>query len=94
MPQEFKLVSDFRPTGDQPQAIEDLTKGLRSGFRGCLGSGFRLSGGCLQDHWRDRELTRDARSDRRSEQADHSETEAIWHDASNAGSPDRQVKSI
>src|SRR3989344_4149001 len=24
----FKLVSDFKPTGDQPQAIEKLTKGL------------------------------------------------------------------
>ena len=24
---KFKLVSDFKPTGDQPQAIEKLTKG-------------------------------------------------------------------
>ena len=26
---KFKLVSDFKPTGDQPQAIEKLTKGLK-----------------------------------------------------------------
>ena len=25
----FKLVSDFKPTGDQPQAIEKLTQGLK-----------------------------------------------------------------
>jgi excinuclease ABC subunit B len=28
---DFKLVSDFKPTGDQPQAIEKLVKGLREG---------------------------------------------------------------
>ena len=44
MPQEFKLVSDFRPTGDQPYAIEALEKGLRRGYReqtllGVTGSG-------------------------------------------------------
>ena len=27
----FQLVSDFRPTGDQPQAIEKLVEGLRKG---------------------------------------------------------------
>ena len=27
----FKLVSDFKPNGDQPQAIEKLTKGLIEG---------------------------------------------------------------
>src|SRR5476651_2902653 len=26
---KFKLVSDFKPTGDQPQAIEKLTQGLK-----------------------------------------------------------------
>src|ERR1700730_14691719 len=41
---EFKLVSDFRPTGDQPQAIEELEDGLRRGLReqtllGVTGSG-------------------------------------------------------
>lgn len=29
---DFKLVSDFKPTGDQPQAIEKLTKGLKENF--------------------------------------------------------------
>ncbi len=29
----FKLVSDFRPTGDQPQAIEKLVEGIRKGMR-------------------------------------------------------------
>jgi excinuclease ABC subunit B len=29
----FTLVSDFSPTGDQPQAIQHLTKGIQNGFR-------------------------------------------------------------
>ncbi len=28
---DFKLVSDFKPTGDQPEAIRKLTEGLRAG---------------------------------------------------------------
>ncbi len=41
---EFELVSDFKPTGDQPQAIEQLTEGLRNSHRyqtlvGVTGSG-------------------------------------------------------
>src|SRR5690606_24007334 len=32
MPQ-FELVSDYRPTGDQPQAIEELVEGLSAGYR-------------------------------------------------------------
>ena len=28
---DFKLVSDFQPTGDQPEAIRLLTEGLRAG---------------------------------------------------------------
>ena len=28
---KFKLVSDYQPTGDQPQAIEKLVKGFREG---------------------------------------------------------------
>ena len=28
---EFKLVSPFQPTGDQPQAIEKLTEGVTRG---------------------------------------------------------------
>jgi excinuclease ABC subunit B len=29
---EFQLISEFRPTGDQPQAIEKLVEGLRAGY--------------------------------------------------------------
>src|SRR5690242_10398627 len=41
---EFKLVSPFQPAGDQPAAIEELVRGLRSGQRhqvllGVTGSG-------------------------------------------------------
>ncbi|HZU04826.1 MAG TPA: excinuclease ABC subunit UvrB [Chloroflexota bacterium] len=41
---EFKLVADFRPTGDQPEAIERLVEGLERGYRhqtllGVTGSG-------------------------------------------------------
>ncbi len=40
----FKLVSDYKPTGDQPEAIEQLVKGLESGvpfqtLMGVTGSG-------------------------------------------------------
>ena len=35
----FKLVSEFKPTGDQPQAIEELVKGFKEGnqFQTLLG---------------------------------------------------------
>ena len=35
----FKLVSEFKPTGDQPQAIEYLVKGIKEGkkFQTLLG---------------------------------------------------------
>lgn len=41
---EFKLVSEFSPTGDQPEAIKKLSEGIRSGDRcqtllGVTGSG-------------------------------------------------------
>ncbi len=41
---EFKVVSDFRPMGDQPQAIEKLVDGIKKGYRhqtllGVTGSG-------------------------------------------------------
>ena len=41
---EFKLHSDYQPTGDQPQAIEKLVKGFREGNQfqtlvGVTGSG-------------------------------------------------------
>jgi excinuclease ABC subunit B len=40
----FELVSDFEPTGDQPQAIERLVEGVLKGYRfqtliGVTGSG-------------------------------------------------------
>lgn len=43
----FKLTSEFRPTGDQPEAIEQLTKGILQGtddqvLLGVTGSGKRL----------------------------------------------------
>ena len=41
---DFKLVSDYKPTGDQPEAIEKLVEGLNEGMReqtllGVTGSG-------------------------------------------------------
>ena len=30
---DFKLVSDFKPTGDQPEAIAKLVDGLRRGYQ-------------------------------------------------------------
>ena len=41
---KFKLVSEYKPTGDQPQAIEKLVKGFREGNQfetllGVTGSG-------------------------------------------------------
>ncbi len=41
---KFQIVSDFKPTGDQPQAIEALSKGINEGLRdqvllGVTGSG-------------------------------------------------------
>ena len=40
----FKLVSDFKPTGDQPEAIDAIVKGLNGGanrlvLQGVTGSG-------------------------------------------------------
>ncbi|MBI4199777.1 MAG: excinuclease ABC subunit UvrB [Chloroflexi bacterium] len=47
----FQLVSDFRPTGDQPQAIDKLVQGLQAGLKhqtilGVTGSGktFTMAG--------------------------------------------------
>jgi len=41
---EFKLCSQYKPTGDQPQAIEDIVKSIEAGNRyqtllGVTGSG-------------------------------------------------------
>src|SRR5205085_3378888 len=44
---EFQVVSDFRPMGDQPQAIEKLVQGIKEGYKhqtllGVTGSGKSL----------------------------------------------------
>ena len=41
---DFQLISKFQPTGDQPQAIEQLTQGVKDGvpaqvLLGVTGSG-------------------------------------------------------
>jgi excinuclease ABC subunit B len=33
MPQKFELLSDLKPTGDQPEAIDKLVDGLKKGYR-------------------------------------------------------------
>ncbi|MCI8431535.1 MAG: DEAD/DEAH box helicase family protein, partial [Lachnospiraceae bacterium] len=40
----FKLISKYKPTGDQPQAIEKLVNGIKKGYKeqtllGVTGSG-------------------------------------------------------
>ena len=46
----FELVSDFAPTGDQPQAIEELVKGFKEGnqFETLLG----VTGSVRHLRWR------------------------------------------
>jgi excinuclease ABC subunit B len=44
MNEKFKLVSDFKPTGDQPEAVEKLVEGVKRGYKfqtllGVTGSG-------------------------------------------------------
>ena len=44
MADKFELISDYKPTGDQPQAIETLTNGILAGAKaqtllGVTGSG-------------------------------------------------------
>ena len=34
MPDQFQLVSSYKPTGDQPQAIASLVEGIQQGNRG------------------------------------------------------------
>ncbi len=46
---DFKLVSDFKPTGDQPEAIRQLVAGLQQGYHhqtllGATGTGKSLDG--------------------------------------------------
>ena len=40
----FELVSEFAPTGDQPQAIESLVNGIRNGDKGQVLLGVTGSG--------------------------------------------------
>ncbi|MGN0846984.1 MAG: DEAD/DEAH box helicase family protein, partial [Kiritimatiellia bacterium] len=52
----FKLVSDFRPTGDQPEAIDALVKGLERGedrlvLQGVTGSGKTFTMANLIQRW-------------------------------------------
>ena len=49
---EFKIVSDFVPAGDQPQAVDQLVKGVESGSRyqallGVTGSGKTFTMACV-----------------------------------------------
>ncbi len=49
---DFKIVADFKPTGDQPQAIDALVKGLDDGLRhqtlmGVTGSGKTFNMACV-----------------------------------------------
>jgi len=53
---DFKVVSDFRPTGDQPQAIEGLVEGLDSGLHkqtmlGVTGSGKTFTMANIIERW-------------------------------------------
>jgi excinuclease ABC subunit B len=52
----FKLVSDFKPTGDQPDAIESLADGLERGngkqiLLGVTGSGKTFTMANIIEHW-------------------------------------------
>ena len=43
--ERFKLVSEYQPTGDQPQAIEKLAKGFEEGNQfETLVAGIRMKG--------------------------------------------------
>src|SRR5690242_21883232 len=49
---DFQLISEFRPTGDQPQAIDALRAGVKSGLKhqtllGVTGSGKTFSMACV-----------------------------------------------
>ena len=52
----FKIVSDFKPTGDQPEAIDALVKGLQAGeqrlvLQGVTGSGKKFTMANLIARW-------------------------------------------
>ena len=49
---DFKLVSEYSPTGDQPQAIKELSDGINTGEKfqtllGVTGSGKTFTVWCL-----------------------------------------------
>src|SRR3954468_9521326 len=53
---EFRVVSDFRPTGDQPEAIDQLMRGLNQGARsqtllGVTGSGKTFTMANVIERW-------------------------------------------
>ncbi|HEU0074123.1 MAG TPA: excinuclease ABC subunit UvrB, partial [Dehalococcoidia bacterium] len=53
---DFKIVSDFKPTGDQPEAIDALVKGLESSLHkqtmlGVTGSGKTFTMANIIDRW-------------------------------------------
>jgi excinuclease ABC subunit B len=53
---EFKIISDFRPTGDQPEAIEMLVRGLEQGdhrqtLLGVTGSGKTFTMANVIERW-------------------------------------------
>src|SRR5687767_15383816 len=53
---DFEIVSDFRPTGDQPDAIEALAKGLDGGAKrqvllGVTGSGKTFTMANIIERW-------------------------------------------
>ncbi|WP_448575647.1 excinuclease ABC subunit UvrB [Thermomicrobium sp.] len=52
----FELVTDFQPTGDQPQAIEQLVEGLQRGYKhqtllGATGTGKTFTMACVIARW-------------------------------------------
>ena len=54
VPGEFRIASDFRPTGDQPQAIDRIVEGLEKGMRhqtlmGVTGSGKTFTMACAAE---------------------------------------------
>ena len=57
---KFKLVSEFSPTGDQPEAIKQLTASINAGEKfqtllGVTGSGKTFSvANVIQQTWTDR----------------------------------------
>jgi excinuclease ABC subunit B len=53
---DFKIVSDFQPTGDQPDAIDELVRGLQTGLRcqtllGVTGSGKTFTMANIIERW-------------------------------------------